>query len=248
MSRPTTRRRATKRRNSRSSGGLTKAVIARTIKQIEEYAGDKAAEKPLILAVARGQRDLLSEVRAAYKRERGEAAPRDMKAGRIFKAHSIADNYYAFDGDLVGVFVDGRGIPYAYEHTGDYHPIGPADVVLAKSTFIDENAEPTDPAAVIDNAVNGGSGRGGWDSHRYNGRKRPAKRRKNKPSAKLYFVASQMKKAGPVTVQSFATKHEAELHYVNIRMYGGPKHIGAGKRPASKSVAKLRAELRKAWS
>jgi hypothetical protein len=64
---------------------------------------------------------------------------------------------------------------------------------------------------------------------------------------KQFFVATQDKRNGPVTIKQFLTKEEAVMHYDRVKALGGPLRVGAGKRPARKTLAKLRSEIRASW-
>jgi hypothetical protein len=146
------KRPAPRRRNGKP---LTKAIVVRAVREVEELAGDKAAEKLIIMGVAKGESHRLREIKADIKREHGEV-PKGIKVGWIFKAHNVAAGYSLFDADLVGVICGSDGIPYTYYHTGNYYPISLSQVTLSKSTFMDENAEPVSVSEAVEKACGGG--------------------------------------------------------------------------------------------
>lgn len=117
--------------------GLTKKKIESAINRIERE-GEEAPERLLLIAPERSaDKDDVARYRAEVAKEydlsKAEAAK--LKLGRVFKAFDLA-NYYLFDADAVLYGTDRYGNVSYYYTTGDYHPVRPENLVIAKAEAI----------------------------------------------------------------------------------------------------------------
>ena len=168
---------------------MLKSDIKRAEALLEREGVALDAER-LILAVkasAKAAKLYKPELKEAMRREGDEGyierlkAGGDMVVGFLIRSSSITNDYYIFEGDLVGLDVDKNGDVAGYYHTGEVVTIRPEDMTLRGAACIDDNSEAHQDIMACARAVVYGSGRGRgepWFAERNTRRRNPSSRRR----------------------------------------------------------------------
>lgn len=125
---------------------MLKSDIKRAEALIEREGTRKDADR-LIIAVkasakaAKLHKNDLKEalIREDYEETVEELKRGDMVVGFLIKASSLTNDYYLFEGDLVGLTLNAKGDIDGYYHSGEVVTIRPEDITLRGASCMDDN-------------------------------------------------------------------------------------------------------------